>query len=419
VLQQYFIRPTTVDRIRASWIGDGIERYVTWMTERGNAPACVGTRVPILMQFGEFARQRGATDLSQLPQHIEPFIDGWVQKHRKRASREGRHIFARHLRNPIHQLLQLILPAFSGAEPALPDPFVDRAPGYFPYLRAERGLRDSTLVQHRHHLRRLETYLKRIELQTLSGLSPTVVSAFITEIGQHYRKPTVRGLCSVLKVFLSYLHREGLIARDLSAAVESPRHYRLSQIPRCISWDEVRMMLDVVDRRGPVGKRDYAILLLLVTYGLRAREIAALTLDNIDWKRERLHVPDRKAGHSTVFPLSSVVGNAVVDYLKGGRPKTSDRALFINAVAPHLPITWTTVSLRAKWYLRRAGIKVHRPGSHTLRHSCVQRLLDAHLSLKTIGDYIGHRSPDSTRVYTKIDIEALREMALGNGEAIL
>jgi len=88
--------------------------------------------------------------------------------------------------------VQLILPAFSGAEPALPDPFVDRAPGYFRYLRAERGLRDSSLVQHRHHLRRLETYLKRIELQTLSGLSLTVVSAFITEIGQHYGKPTVR-----------------------------------------------------------------------------------------------------------------------------------------------------------------------------------------------------------------------------------
>src|SRR5215467_10907365 len=128
------------------------------------------------------------------------------------------------------------------------------------------------------------------------------------------------------------------------------------------------------DRRTPCGRRDYAILLLLVTYGLRAREVAALTLDDIDWRRDRLAVPGRKAGHSTAFPLSAVAGEALVDYLRHGRPPSGDRHVFFRAVAPVRPISRVAVSACAKHYLVKAGIEVPRPGSHTLRHTCVQRL---------------------------------------------
>jgi integrase len=116
----------------------------------------------------------------------------------------------------------------------------------------------------------------------------------------------------VLKVFLRYSHRQGVLPRDLSEAVEWPQVYRLSTVPRSITWAEVGTVLAGVDRRTPRGRRDYAILLLLVTYGPRAREISALTLDDIDWKRERLAVPERKAGHSTAVPLSPTVGAALV-----------------------------------------------------------------------------------------------------------
>ena len=177
-------------------------------------------------------------------------------------------------------------------------------------------------------------------------------------------------------------------------------------------------MLSVVERRMPVGKRDYAILLLLVTYGLRAREVAALMLDHIDWKRERLHVPERKADHATAYPLSTIVGDAIVDYLQHGRPKTTDRHLFFRMFAPQAPITNGAVSSRVAAYLLKAGIHVHRPGSHTLRHTCVQRLIDAEFPLKTIGDYVGHRSSQSTQIYTKVALASLREVAMGDGEAL-
>jgi site-specific recombinase XerD len=114
-----------------------------------------------------------------------------------------------------------------------------------------------------------------------------------------------------------------------------------------------------------------------------------------------------------------VVGEAILGYLKDGRPKTANRHLFFRAMAPWLPLSSLGVSQRATCYLQKAGITVARPGSHTLRHTCVQRLVDAHFSLKTIGDYVGHGSPDSTMIYSKVDVEALREMALGNGEEVL
>jgi site-specific recombinase XerD len=178
-------------------------------------------------------------------------------------------------------------------------------------------------------------------------------------------------------------------------------------------------MLQQVDRRSAVGRRDYAILLLLVTYGLRAREVGALTLDDIDWKHDRLNIRGRKADHSTAYPLAATVGEALLEYMKSGRPTTSERAVFFGAYAPYKPLSRVAVSMRAKCYLRKAGIKVPRPGSHTLRHTCVQRLVDSGFSLKTIGDFIGHRSPDATKIYAKVYIAALRAVALGDGEEFL
>ena len=209
-----------------------------------------------------------------------------------------------------------------------------------------------------------------------------------------------------------------MVREELSAAVEMPQTYRLADVPRSITWDEVRRVLEAVDRRTVRGRRDYAILLLLVTYGLRAHEVARLTLDDIDWKRERFQVPERKAGHWTAYPLASVVAEALIDYLKNGRPETTDRRLFFRTLAPRAPISNAAVSASVALYLEKAGVKVHRPGAHTLRHTCVQRLIDAEFPLKTIGDYVGHRSSQSTEIYTKVAIATLREVAVGDGEAL-
>lgn len=144
-----------------------------------------------------------------------------------------------------------------------------------------------------------------------------------------------------------------------------------------------------------------------------------MTLDDIDWRHDRLAVPGREAGHSTAFPLATSVGEAIADYLQHGRPECEDPQVFIRVVAPVRPIGAAAVSGVARSCLLRAGVDVLRPESHTLRHSAVQRLVDAQFPLKTIGDFVGHRSPRSTEVYAKVDVAFLRQVAMGIGEQVL
>ena len=421
MLETYFVKPTTVDRVRGSWIGADIEGYVVWLAEHGYGARSVYRRVPLLTAFGDFARRRGATAVSDLPAHVEAFVAGRVRRFR-RARRGGATAqqIAKEVRGPIEQMLGLVVPGFEGTgRRQRRDPFADAVPDFFDYLASERGLRPASIRHYQHHLDRFEAYLGRIGAR-LHELSPPILSAFVAERrGAGLAKTTVRDTCGVLRVFLRYAHREGVLRRDLSNTVEWPQVYRLSTIPRSITWAEVGQMLGTVDRRTQCGKRDYAILLLLVTYGLRGREVVALTLDDIDWKRERLAVPERKAGHSTAFPLSASVAEALVDYLQHGRPQTTDRHVFFRTMAPLRPIGGAAVSACASRYLLRAGVQVPRPGSHTLRHTCVQRLVDADFTLKSIGDFVGHRSPASTQIYTKVAVEPLRQVALGDGEEVL
>lgn len=421
MLEQYFVRPQTVDRIRASWLGSAVEKYVSWLAEHHYGARNVHRRVPLLVRFGEFARARGAKAWEELPEHVEPFVQHWTRRHpRRSAARRAR--VAKEARGPVEQMISLVLPGFKGKGRRRdnPPPFGTQAPGFFEYLRAERGLQSTSIFHYRHHLRRFENYLCRIGLSDLHDLSTPILSSFMTEARRAgLARTSLRDVCGVLRVFLRYLHREGLLSQDLSASVEWPQAYRLSTVPRSITWGEVRKVLEIVDRRTACGKRDYAILLLLVTYGLRAREVAALSLDDVDWKHERLRIPERKAKHSTAFPLSAIVGEALLDYLRHGRPETPDRHVFFRAVAPRQPITTAAVSSIAGKYLRKAGIQVPRAGSHTFRHTCVQRMVDADLPFKLISDYLGHRSPAATSTYAKVAIEALREVALGDGEEVL
>jgi integrase/recombinase XerD len=422
MLEQYYIRPSTVDRIRSSWIAPAIEQYVSWLAEHKYRERSVLRRIPLVVTFGEFAKTHGATEVAQLADQVEPFVHAWVTEHvKRRTSVRARKKVGECVRNPIRQMLRLAIPGYAGrGRPHRPDnPFQRQAPQFLVYLSDEKGLRPASIRQYQFHLRGFAAYLERIGASNLARLSPTILSGFIAEYGPRVAWPTLRNACGTLRVFLRYLHREGVSAKDLSPLVEFPQSFRHSGIPRSIPWEQVERVLAGVDRRSACGKRDYAMLLLLSTYGLRACEVASLTLDDIDWRRERLRIRDRKAGNTTTYPLSSVAGAALIDYIKNARPTTSHRQVFLRTSAPLGPVGSAAVSCRAAHFIRQAGISVARPGSHTLRHSCVQRLVNAHFPLKHIGDYIGHRNSASTQIYAKIAIEQLREVAQGHGEDVL
>lgn len=420
MLEHYFIRPETVDRIRGSWLGHAIEKYVTWLSEHAYKARCVHHRVPLLVAFGAFARRRGAESVELLSDHLDAFVRSQL-RHRACPcrSKSARQVYIRDIRRPIEQFLQVVQFGEAKSCSGVSRPFANWAPGFFGHLRDERGLSPVTIEGYARQLVLLDRFIAKRGVVDPGALSATVFDAFLAERRIRVCARSLGTTCAALRAFLKYLFRESIVPRDLSAMVDGPRTYALSEVPRSIRAEDVQRMLGTVDRRSVIGRRDFAMLQLLAVYGLRAREVAALTLDDVDWKAGVVHVRARKAGHAGIYPLVSEVGEAVLDYLRHGRPETSDRRLFFRTVAPRTPVAHPIVSTRVKLYLLKAGIDVARPGSHTLRHSCAQRLVDAEFSLKVIGDFLGHRHASSTRVYSKVALEALREVALGDGEAVL
>jgi site-specific recombinase XerD len=421
MLEKYFVRPETADRIRSSWIAGAVEQYVAWLSAQRYSQTTVKRRVPIAIAFGDFAKAQGATELQQLPDYVESFAQAYATNHgctRKRAVRAKILYCAR---NIARQMLRQVIPGYVGrGRPHLPEnPFERQAPCFFQYLREEKGLRPASIHHYQFYLRQFATFIERMGVRDVSRVTPLILSAFNAEYGPRVVWSTLRNACGTLRVFLRYLHREGVIKKDLSSLVEFPQHFRHSGIPRSISWEQVERVLAGIDRRSISGKRDFAMLGMLATYGLRACEVASLTLDDIDWRNDRIKIRERKAGNTTTYPLAAAVGAALIDYIKNARPTTTDRHVFFRTLAPYRPIGSAAITMRATIYIRKAGVQVPRPGSHTLRHSCVQRLVDANFSLKHIGDYIGHRNASSTQIYAKIAVERLRTVALGDGEDVL
>jgi integrase/recombinase XerD len=421
MFEKYFVRPETADRIRSSWIAGPVERYVTWLSAQRYSQSTVKRRVPTAVAFGDFAKDHGAEELQQLPDYVESFAQAYAASHGRSRRPAVRAKIVYFARNIARQMLRQALPGYVGPgrshRPA--NAFERQAPRFFEFLRDEKGLRPASIRQYQFHLRQFATYLERIGVRDVARVTPLMLSNFIAQYGPRVAWSTVRNACGTLRVFLRYLHREGLIAKDLSPLVEFPQHFRHSGIPRSISWDQVERVLAGIDRRSHSGKRDFAMLGMLATYGLRACEVAALKLDDIDWRNDRIKIRERKAGNTTTYPLATAVGAALIDYIKNARPATPDRHVFFRTLAPFEPIGAAAITCRATFYIRKAGIQVPRPGSHTLRHSCVQRLVDANFSLKHIGDYVGHRNASSTQIYAKIAVERLRTVALGDGEEVL
>ncbi|MBI1830125.1 MAG: tyrosine-type recombinase/integrase [Planctomycetes bacterium] len=230
----------------------------------------------------------------------------------------------------------------------------------------------------------------------------------------------MRSRCDALRDFLGDLHRRGKTTVNLAGAVLAPRVYRHEQCPRFLTRAEIDAVLAVIDRQTPVGRRDYAMVLLLAVYGVRAIEVIHLCLDDLDWRRQLIHIRSRKAGNNTTYPLSVPVGEAILTYLRQDRLAGAHREVFLTMVAPFTPLaSGDCLANRVKEYMAKAGISVAKPGTHSFRYSCAQRLFEVGTPLKTIGDYLGHRNTSTTQRYTMIALDQLREVATGDGEDLL
>ncbi len=291
---------------------------------------------------------------------------------------------------------------------------------YEQHQRRTRGLRERTL----HGYERLIRLFVRAALGDdpidLAGFSPSDVIEFVASMRGRYSPRSMKIVRSALRSFFRFLRFEGLCDGKLEGAIPVVAHRRLSTLPRYLSDEQLDQVVASLDTTTPYGCRDRAIVLCLSTLGLRPGEVAGLRLEDIDWGSGIVRLRTRKTRRGAVLPLPHEAGRAIVAYLRRERPSTGERCLFVKHVGPRRgePITSNAVSAVAVRALRRAEVETPLAGAYVFRHTVASRLVRRGASLKEVADFLGHRCLDTTAIYAKLDLPALREVALPWPEVI-
>lgn len=281
------------------------------------------------------------------------------------------------------------------------------------YLRRGRGLAPKSIIRHLPIIRRFLREVCPAGTSDLGKISQEDVTRYIERHARDWSPGSGKAMCWSLRAFLRYLYHRGLNPLALAGCVPSIRRWKLASLPTYLSAQQVQQVLDGCDRTTAPGRRDYAILMMLARLGLRAGEIAALTLDDIGWRSGEMLLR-AKGRQRARMPMPPDVGVAVIAYLRYGRPTSSCRRLFLRTLAPHVGFaSGCAITMIARTALERAGIRGYaHQGAHIFRHSLATELLRSGATLSEIGQLLRHESHDTTRIYAKVDIEALRTLSL-------
>jgi len=404
---KYIIKDTVVlSRPPEGPLAAHIGSFTQCVSEQGYAAKSLWQRVHLAACFSRWLGEQGVRLRGVSSEHPAQYL-----KHRARRVQPGRSDAAalRHFMDFLRR--QEAIPVAKTPSRRL-TPVEECAQAFERYLREDRALASATIV---NYMPFISTFLNDRFSNgqvTLCRLSASDVVRFIQRQAPRLHQKRAKLLTTALRSFLQYARYRGDITLDLAAAVPPVANWSMTSIPRAISADHVRQLLASINRRTAIGRRDYAILLLLARLGLRSSEVAFLELDDIDWKSGRFSVRG-KSGRRTDLPLPNDVGKAIVEYLQHGRPQSASRRLFLRAKAPIRGFLGScAIGSIVHHALERAGIDTPTKGAHQFRHGLATQMLRQGASLTEIGEVLGHRSPQTTKIYTKVDLDALRMLAL-------
>lgn len=290
---------------------------------------------------------------------------------------------------------------------------------YVEHMERDKGLSLATIKLESYYVK---DFLHRFcnPPRSLRSLSVADLDeAFLEKSRGGYTRTSLCVFSKSLRAFFRYAEGEGWCKTGLAEAIVSPREYKYESLPAGPSWNDVARLLASANGNSPTDIRDRAILMLLIIYGLRSLELRRLRLEDIDWEHEQIRVTRFKSRCVQVYPLSYNVGETILSYLKEARPLSQYREVFLTRRAPIQPLSGSGLMNLVARRMQKLGILPKHPGPHSLRHACATHLLTQGLSIKEIGDHLGHRHPDSTLTYAKVDIAALRRVADFDLEVLL
>jgi integrase/recombinase XerD len=409
MFEQIFKAPHALARHRQSPLAEQRQRYLEHRAELGMAPSVQRAGAGYLLAVTEYLRLGERPNDLITAAEIEAMADRWVNRSSRRTQtaggRETRKRFIIHATNWLKFMERWQPPVEA------PRPYADKVAAFADYMRRERGWSEKT-VELRTHI--VQQFLDRLcASRRLDEITPTHVDDALLEKlhKSKHARTSVSIYAHALRAFFLYAQSQHWCQSGLADTIQSPRVFSHDKLPSGPSWDDVQRLLATTEGDEPSAIRDRAIILLLAIYGCRAGSVVRLHLEDLDWQRELIHFPRLKSSRPRTFPLSRPVGDAILRYLKEVRPRSSCREVFLGLSAPFTPLTagalWQLVSKR----LRALGISLHHYGPHALRHACATHLLEQGFTLKQIGDHLGHRDPDTTLLYAKVNLLALRQVA--------
>jgi site-specific recombinase XerD len=399
-----FKDPKTVQRLHEGPLSPYVDSYAAEMRREGYTPASAESQIRLVADFSQWLAKRRISAPQITAEHFQPYL-----RSRARYRRPGRSD-----RAALKRLWNLLLRQEVIPEPPSPaaTPAEQLEDEFRLYLRQERALASATLIGYMPFVGEFLADRFGTGPVDLASLSAADVTGFVQRRAASIHSKQVQLMTTALRSFLRFARYRGDLRTDLAACVPAVANWSQSTVPRALPRGQAELLLASCNRRTAVGRRDYAILLLLARLGLRAGEVTTLTLEDLDWQAGLITVRG-KGGRDSQLPLPRDVGEAIADYLRSGRPPTANRCVFLRARAPIQSFKGSpAIDSVVRHALARAGIDSPRKGAHQFRHGLACQMLRQGASLAEIGEVLRHRSPQTTAIYAKVDLTSLATLAL-------
>jgi site-specific recombinase XerD len=405
MLENFFPDRAALERHRASLLGPHLDSFVAALCELGYTRSTVRARLQLLDHLGQWLGRQSLALADLQEQAVNRFLDERRRKgHRRKGDARAARQFLEYLReNGVVRAPQ------SAADKS---PLATLRRQYEHHLEKERGLAAVTITRYWLFIQRL--IIERFGDATIRvrDLRPNDISDFLRRHARSGSPRVARLMVTALRSFFRFLFLHGQTESDLAGAVPTVPEWRLAEVPKYLMPEEVERIVRACQQDTSVARRDHAIILLLARLGLRASEVIALELEDVDWRAGELKVRGKGHQHDHL-PLPVDVGAAMATYLRHHRPPCTTRCFFVRARAPHRgfahPSSISTIVCRA---MNRAGLHTGFTGAHVLRHSLATGMLRSGASLDEIGEVLRHRAPNTTEIYAKVDVQGLRSLAL-------
>jgi integrase/recombinase XerD len=411
MLEQLFTQPKVLRRLQEGVFGPYLPAFAESLQQEGYSKGCIRRHLRAADHFGAWLTKQRLTVAELTSATLDRYIEGRGRLYsastpngRLPHSAQGLHELLKFLR-PQGVVAPILAPPLTSAGKWLAefDAHLDRTLGCAPRSRSNYLL---------YARRFLEECFGPAEIEWQKLRADAVVD-FVRREAAKLQPISCGQPVSAMRAFLRFLASTGVVPAGLTGAVPSVRTWRHSVLPRAVSAEGIERIIAASDPNSAYGLRERAIALLLARLGLRACEVIALRLDDIDWGRGCLRIRAAKTHRERSLPLCQEVGDALVAYLRRARPASSHRELFLRWKAPFRPLRRSvSICTLIQKLLRRAGVSVHRPGAHVLRHSLATQMVARGGTFKAVADVLGHQSLATAEIYAKLDLGALSEVAM-------